>query len=821
MSNQQSYFKLSLSVGQTLDLKKNCENFLTELNAAKGLDFASVWINDKFINGPSSTTKVNMVCAVSNGNTLNNTVLIDEVNFKNFGDTGFLVMSARDADFADLFNKKDLNNHSSVVFPLGETGYLQMLMTGEKSGIFGKKTEFFKKDELPDFLQVINSFANSISNCLNSSYFDQNPDSFGIRSSNIFADKKIVATMSSEIRNPINAILGFSELLSETELSKKQSEYLEVVKTSSKHLFNVLNEVLDYSKILARQFALEKISFDVNDLVRTLINANKAEAEKKALTLTYSVDKWITKPLVGDKHKLLHALQYLLDNAIKFTQSGFVNVDCKLLNAGSETYKLSFSVEDSGVGIDDKSLKKIFKSFIQEDDSITRKFGGLGLGLSISRYIIRALGGELEVDSIKGKGSTFTIILELDIDNDPRSINDQNILLLDKAKTSKIKVLLVDDQSDQRNLGSECLMDWNFTTASNGEEAVELLRKNGNFDVVLMDIRMPGMDGIEAASIIRNTLKLTMPIIAVSGEVLEGTINECTDAGMNSFISKPYKREELIKRIVSNLERYDLFNSEDDTPETEHLKGKRALVVEDNMINQMVTLRQLKNLHCEVDVIDDGNMVLKQLLKNNYDFVLMDLYMNEMGGFEATRELRKNGINIPVIAFSGDDSTETVENCFEAGMNGLILKPSSSPEMASKINTIIYNYKNPKPQGDENKLFDLSFLEGIFVSNPGKMKDSIRRFINDTPPVLEQLNVLLAENNYDQLWRKAHFIKSSALSLGIKSLEKDLKAIIEFGKKIEKMEKVTEMERQEVPQLVANVSAILNEALVQLAKEID
>ncbi len=821
MSNFPYLFKLSLAIGQSLDLKKNCENFLIELRAVKSLNFASVWIKNQFLVGEAKSSQVSLICAVPDDKNLKYSTQVDTVHFENFEKTTMLIMAVKDVVFRDLFPKKAIENCSSVVFPLGEIGFLQMLMPEEKTNIFGKKADLFKNDELADFLQVINSFAVSLSNCNEHRNSEQNTDNKGIKSSNIFADKKIVATMSSEIRNPINAILGFSELLGETELSKKQTEYLEVVKNSSKHLFNVLNEVLDYSKILARQFALEKISFDVNDLVRTLIISNKSEAEKKAITLTYSVDKWITKPLRGDKHKLLHALQYLVDNAIKFTHTGFVNVDCKLLDAGTETYKLSFSVEDSGIGIDEKNLNKIFKSFTQEDDSITRKFGGLGLGLSISRYIIHALGGELEVQSSKGKGSTFTITLELSVDNDPRSNNEQSILLLDKNKTNKIKVLLVDDDPHQRNLGSECLTDWNFATASNGEEAVELLRNDSNFDIVLMDIRMPVMDGIEATRVIRNALKLKMPIIAVSGEVLEGTIHECTEAGMNSFISKPYKREELIKRMVNNLDRFNLYNSEHASDETENLNGKRALIVEDNLINQMVTKRQLKNLNCTVDVIEDGNLVLPQLLKNNYDFVLMDLYMNEMGGFEATRELRKNGINVPVIAFSGDDSTETVENCFEAGMNGLILKPSSSPEMASKINSIIFNYKNPKPHVDEDKLFDLSFLEGIFVNNPDKMKDSIKKFILETPPVLEQMNILMAKNNYDQLWRKAHFIKSSALSLGIKSLKDDLEAIISFGKKIEKNETVSDLQSKEIPQRVANVETILKEALIQLAKEID
>ncbi len=819
MSNFPYLFKLSLAIGQSLDLKKNCENFLTALNEAKGLNFASVWIKDKFIYSDSPSTQVNLICAVSAGNTLTKNVFTEEVNFKNFGETGFLIMPAKDVEYTDLFLNKELNNCSSVVFPLGETGFLQMLMTGEKTGIFGKKAEFFKKDELADFLQVINSFTLSINNCIDHFALNQNPENKGIKSFSLFADKKTVATMNHEIRNPMNAILGFSELLAETELSKKQTEFLEVVKTSSKHLFNVLNEVLDYSKILARQFSLENTSFNVNDLIRVLVNSNRPEAGKSNIELRYSVNKMITEPMIGDKHKLLHALQYLVDNAIKFTSTGVVEVKCELVSAGAEAYNLAFSVEDSGIGIEEKNLKKIFKSFTQEDDSITRKFGGMGLGLSISRHIIRAMGGEIEVQSKKGVGTKFSFTLELRIDKDFNPSNEERILHFDKSKTRKIKVLLVDDNEVQRDLAAGCLTDWNFTSANNGEEAVELLRKNGAFDIVLMDIRMPVMDGIEATRIIRKTLKLNMPIIAVSGEVLDGTINECIDAGMNSFISKPYKREELLNRMVLNLEKFDLYNTENDENEFESLAGKRALVVEDNKINQMVTRRQLKNLNCEVDVIDDGSHVLAQLQSNKYDFVLMDLYMSEMGGFDATREIRKNGIKTPVIAFSGDDSIETIESCTAAGMNGLIVKPCDSVEMASKINTIIYN--NTQPKVAPVKLFDLSLLQNIYTNKPEDVKNLVRKTINETPPKISELNRLLQEGDFGRLKQKTHDIKNVVLLLGIKVLKDDLETIEQISHSIHNKTDVIQNHRETLIKLLAKLDEITKEAFIQLAREID
>lgn len=819
MSNQPSLFSLSLSIGQSFDLKINCRNFLDELRVVKGLEFASVWIKSRLLNAELPSSQVTLVCHVPESKSVKQEISFEEVIFQNFQDNQFLTIPAKEVDYNELFPAGYIGNSSSMVIPLGEIGYLQMLFTNGKTNIFGKKTAFFKTDELSDFLLIIEKFIVSLSNCLKSKSIGQNIDNEGIRSLNLFSDKKIVATMNHEIRNPMNVILGFSEFMADTDLTKKQAEYLEVITTSSKHLFNVLNEVLDFSKILARQFDIKEISFDVNDLIRMLISSNKSEAEKKGIELSHSVDKWIIKPLIGDKHKLLHALQYLVDNAIKFTNKGFVRVSCELLDPGMEAYKLAFSVEDSGIGIDDKNLKKIFKSFKQEDDSITRKFGGMGLGLSISRHIIRAMGGEIEVQSTKGIGTKFSFTLKLKIDNDFVPMNEDKVLHFDKSKTKKVKVLLVDDDPHQRNLGGECLTDWNFTTANNGEDAVELLRRNGSFDIILMDIRMPVMDGIEATRIIRNQLKLNMPIIAVSGEVLEGTIKECSEAGMNSFVSKPYKREELINRMINNLSISVLDNQIGETPDMGSLNGRKALLVEDSLVNQMITVRQLKNLNCEVDVVDDGNLVLKKIQNNTYDFILMDLYMNEMGGCEATREIRKNGIDIPIIAFSGDDSTETIENCFDAGMNGLILKPSPSLEMASKINAIIYGYLNPVIE--HHKLYDLSYLQNIFTSNPSKMNDSIIKFINETPLVIEQMDLLLSEKNYDQLWRKAHFIKSSALSLGVKSLKDDLEAIVSIGKKIEKKELVSENEMRELPQRVANVDAILKEAIEQLKKEID
>jgi signal transduction histidine kinase/CheY-like chemotaxis protein len=819
MSNQPSLFSLSLSIGQSFDLKINCTNFLNELRVVKDLDFASVWIKNKLLNTDLPSSQVTLVCHVPESKTIKKDTAFEEVVFQNFQNNQFLTTPAKEVDYNELFPGDSIGNSSSMVIPLGEIGYLQMLVSNRKTNIFGKKTAFFKPDELSDFLLIIEKFTVSLSNCLKSQSQGQNIDNEGLRSLNLFSDKKIVATMNHEIRNPMNVILGYSEFMADTDLTKKQAEYLEVITTSSKHLFNVLNEVMDFSKILARQFDIKETSFDVNDLIRMLISSNKSEAEKKEIELSFSVDKWIIKPLIGDKHKLLHALQYLVDNAIKFTNKGFVRVSCELVDPGMEAYKLAFSVEDSGIGIEEKNLNKIFKSFKQEDDSITRKFGGMGLGLSISRHIIRAMGGEIEVQSKKGVGTKFSFTLELKIDKDFIPSNEERILHFDKSKTKKIKVLLVDDDQHQRNLGGECLTDWNFTTANNGEEAVELLRKNGAFDIVLMDIRMPVMDGIEATRLIRNQLNLTMPIIAVSGEVLEGTIKECSEAGMNSFVSKPYKREELINRMINNLPVFYLPDHAGDTPDMASLNGRRALVVEDNMVNQMITVRQLKNLLCEVDVVDDGNLVLNKIQNNTYDFILMDLYMNEMGGCEATREIRKNGIDIPVIAFSGDDSTETIENCFDAGMNGLILKPSPSVEMASKINAVIFNSQTPKIE--ESKLVDLSFLQQIFVNNPDKVKSSIRNFIEQASPVPEQLNLLFAANNFDRLWHKAHYIKSSVLSLGIKSLKVVLEEIVSTSRKLAEKEIVSENDKRVLHQRIQNFETILNEAITLLKKEID
>ena len=819
MSNQPSLFSLSLSIGQSFDLKINCTNFLNELRVVKDLDFASVWIKNKLLNTDLPSSQVTLVCHVPESKTIKKDIAFEEVVFQNFQNNQFLTTPAKEVDYSDLFPAGSIGNSSSMVIPLGEIGYLQMLISNGKTNIFGKKTAFIKPDELSDFLLIIEKFTVSLSNCLKSQSQGQNIDNEGTRSLNLFSDKKIVATMNHEIRNPMNAILGYSEFMADTDLTKKQAEYLEVITNTSKHLFNVLNEVLDFSKILARQFDIKKISFDVNDVIRMLISSNKSEAGKKGIELTYSVDKWIIKPLIGDKHKLLHALQYLVDNAIKFTNKGFVRVSCGLLDPGMDAYKLGFSVEDSGIGIEEKNLKKIFKSFKQEDDSITRKFGGMGLGLSISRHIIRAMGGEIEVQSKKGVGTKFSFTLELKIDKDFIPSNEERILHFDKSKTRKIKVLLVDDNEVQRDLAAGCLTDWNFTSANNGEEAVELLRKNGAFDIVLMDIRMPVMDGIEATRLIRNQLNLTMPIIAVSGEVLEGTIKECSEAGMNSFVSKPYKREELINRMINNLTIPVLDNQIGDTTDMESLIGRRALVVEDNKINQMVTRRQLKNLDCEVDVIDDGNLVLSKLQSNNYDFVLMDLYMSEMGGFDATREIRKNGIKTPVIAFSGDDSIETIESCTAAGMNGLIVKPCDSAEMASKINTIIYNFKNPK--AIYAKLFDLNLLQNIYVNKPEDMKNLVRKTINETPAKVSELSRLLQEGDFGQLKRKAHDIKNALLLMGIKVLKDDLFTIEQISESLHNKTDVIQNHKETLVKLLAKLDEITKEAFIQLAKEID
>lgn len=356
-----------------------------------------------------------------------------------------------------------------------------------------------------------------------------------------------LANMSHEIRTPMNAIMGLGDLLKETSLSNEQYKYVSTINTSAKNLLTIINDILDFSKIEAGKLQIESIPFDVTQTVDKTVEVFQPLAQDKKLNFVCKLDRKIRKEVLGDPTRLNQVLINLLGNAFKFTEDGEIVLKVELLEKDKEKYKVLFSVSDTGIGISQKHQTTIFDSFSQAETSTARLFGGTGLGLSISYQLINLMGGNLKVDSVVGTGTAFSFVLDFEILKFQTMVNNVVVEKLPKG----VKVLLVEDNKVNQFLAQTILNSWECVVecADDGEIAVSKL-KDSVYDVVLMDVRMPNMNGEEATKIIREELKLGVPIIALTANAIKGDKEKYLNMGMNDYVSKPFEKEELNEKII-------------------------------------------------------------------------------------------------------------------------------------------------------------------------------------------------------------------------------------------------------------------------------
>ncbi|MDP2562303.1 response regulator [Psychrobium sp. 1_MG-2023] len=509
------------------------------------------------------------------------------------------------------------------------------------------------------------------------------------------AKSNFLAKMSHEIRTPMNAIIGLSQLSLKDALSDKQRENISMVHASSQSLLTLLNDLLDFSKIEAHKLELEQADFSLSDSIDRLLNVCHFSAQEKQLKLNIVIDSDVPDAFNGDALRLEQVLINLVNNAIKFTEQGDIALHISLLEQQGSVSRLSFAVTDHGIGIAEEQLDKLFQAFSQSDNSITRRYGGTGLGLVICKEIVELMSGSIHVTSELGKGSCFSFNVVLS------SGSDVNSSLMNPAVVSlpAFKILIVDDSKSSRALLSDMLNKFNLEVeqAQGGLEALEILKQavteQAPFDVVLMDWRMPGLDGFESIRIINQVITDNLPhFILISSFDKSDAADLSRTTPVADILEKPVKPTQLIASLAKlekatsapTLPKPTIENNDSNSA---HLN---LLLAEDNLINQRVIQGFLEDLNVTIDCVNNGLEAVKAVQKQHYDLVLMDVQMPQMDGLEATQMIRQKFNNdTPIIAMTAHSTKEDEEKSLNAGMNMHLTKPVDSKALIALVHDLM------------------------------------------------------------------------------------------------------------------------------------